>query len=588
VILCSHPQLVVFLLLVSMLLLPSHSLDPSRSAAPIFRRTLSGYETWFVESPRQDLAVSGLAHPGPVVLLERATGLVLRELSPNASAFGAAFSDDQALVCIAERYALRVYEPATGRLLSMKVIEMDGPDIAASGRALFLRGRQNGAEGLFRLDLRGSGLTEDGPLARVAALPPGIVLGGNKAASQTTDPLPAELRETFFRALPPRVMRRSSAAVLAKGAVVQLDLRSGRPRRILDLDGADPQIFETDRFERIGVACAPKGADHYVYLWRLDPAAEAAVQRPERSYQIPLHPVRLVPSDSAAEVWISGFRGGRDIGGGRIIETVDAAGMLDLETGVWKESTKDEAPSWAEAKSSNGIAEAPHPGRLFYRMLDHGVIAAGSPKTGEPVVYLSADGRGEWAAFTPDGRWDGSPGALGSLLLMSDGLRTWTPDPERDPGFTPGLVEALVADFEKVRLSIVMDRGESARYRVGEEATVLVSVDKPVWLRLYHVEEGGKTRLIWPNDYELRQWIDPGADLPFPPTGAKYSFQVTSPGGLETIIAFASTRHFIPDDPNLPSTGDPDPGSQVKRGYEKPEYYPRASASARTRYTVTE
>lgn len=565
---------------------PAFAQDAVWPSEFVFRRTLSGYETWFVESPRGDLAVAGLAHQGPVVILERSTGLVLRELSPNAQAFCAAFSDDQDLLFVAERYVLKVYEVRAGRLRSVHGVEIGGPDIAVAGRILFLRGRINGSEGLFRLDPGGPGTEEAGTLTRVSALPPGIVLGGTRAAAADKDPLPSYLRKTFSRVFPPRVVGRLSAAVLAEGAVVLLDLRTGRPERVLDLDGSEPQLFETDYFGRIGAAYAPKGSDHYLHLWRLDSATAPAVQRPEHSYPLPLHPVSLAISDSGTEAWISGFRGGRDIGGGRIIETVDAAGLLDLRTGAWKESAKDAAPSWAVEKTGLGVEELVLPGRLRYRMLDHGVIEARDPKTGEALVYLRVDGRGEWAAFTPGGRWDASPGALGSLLYRSDGLRTWAPDPARDGGFTPGLVQALAEAVESIRLSVNVDRGEGGAYRIGEELTVLVSVDRPVWLRLYHIQADGTAELIWPNNHDFKQWIPAGADQRIPAADDRYSFTIRPPLGKESILAFASTRPFLPGHPGLPDTGEPDHGPSIPRGMTEPESWPEASASARIEITV--
>ncbi len=583
-----HRKIISFLLLLLSAHLPSVAQDAARSGEFLFHRTLSGFETWFAESPRGDLAVAGLAEQGPVVLLERSTGLVLRELSPNAQAFGAAFSADQDLVFVTERYILKVYEVRTGRVRSVHRVEMEGPYLVVAGRVLFLRGRVDGSEGLFRLDPGGPGTGEDGTLTRVPALPPGIVLGGTRAAAADKDPLPSDLRKTFSRVFPPRVVGRLSAAVLAEGAVVLLDLRTGRPGRILDLDGSEPKLFETDYFGRIGAAYAPRGSDHYLHLWHLDSATAPAVQRPDNRYQVPLHPVRLAISNSGTEAWISGFRGGRDIGGGRIIETVSAAGFLDLKTGSWKESAKDEAPSWAVEKTSLGVEELVQPGRLRYRMLDHGVVEARDPKTGDPLVHLSVDGRGEWAAFAPDGRWDASPGALGSLLYRSDGLRTWAPDPARDGGFTPGLVQALAEAAESIHLSVNVDRGEGGVYRIGEEITILVSVDRPVWLRLYYIQEDGTAKLIWPSDHVRKQWIPAGTDQRFPPVDDWYSFKLTPPLGRESILAFASTRPFEPGHPGLPDTGKQDQGSSVPRYITEPESWPPASASARTTFTVTE
>jgi hypothetical protein len=46
-------------------------------------------------------------------------------------------------------------------------------------------------------------------------------------------------------------------------------------------------------------------------------------------------------------------------------------------------------------------------------------------------------------------------------------------------------------------LSVTTERGDSGVYGIGEDI-VLVSVNKPVWLRLYHIDAEGKAKYCGP------------------------------------------------------------------------------------------
>jgi len=468
---------------------------------------------------------------------------------------------------------------------------MAGPDIAIDGRVLYFRGRVEGKVGFYRLDI-GNPSTRDALVAEsLTILPPQIVLGAGLAAGAAPgeSALPRDLADTFFRDSPAFFLPREDLLVSrVQGAVVLFDRKSGHPARILSLGTSNPELFECDSSVKTCIAYASDGADHFIHLWRLEEVAGQAAINASRIYRVPLHPVTMALSPAKREAWLSGFRGGRDIGGGKIVEAVSAAGMLDLQTGAWTDLKVDDVPSWAEVRTQQRAKHISRPGCPDYRMLDNGAVEISGPVSGEPLAYLRVDGNGDWAAFAPDGRWDGSPGGFGRLLYMSDGLRTWTPDTSRDQGYSPGLVEKIVKSFESVHLTVTTERGDDARYRVGEEFIILVTVDKPVWLRLYHVQEDGKAELIWPNGYVWKQWIPAGVDQRLPFLDDRYSFNITLPGGRESILAFASTRHFMTGDPDLPVTGEPDSGSRVTRNYEDPEYYPVATARARVNFLVEE
>ncbi len=139
-------------------------------------------------------------------------------------------------------------------------------------------------------------------------------------------------------------------------------------------------------------------------------------------------------------------------------------------------------------------------------------------------------------------------------------------------------------------LSVTTERGDSGVYGIGEDIVLLVSVNKPVWLRLYHIDAEGKAKLLWPNPYVIRGIVDPGEGIRFPNLRDRFVLRVEPPTGTERILAVASTRPLYPNDPLLPSVVNPesDPGAYIPRGLTKAELYPPERVEASVSFEVRE
>jgi hypothetical protein len=117
-------------------------------------------------------------------------------------------------------------------------------------------------------------------------------------------------------------------------------------------------------------------------------------------------------------------------------------------------------------------------------------------------------------------------------------------------------------------VSVSTDRGPGAVYREGERMTVLVTVSKSAWLKVYHVDATGSLKLIWPNAFTPGQRVDPGVAIRIPGEGDRFSFLMTPPFGTEFIKVVASTQSFALDESSGATASSPfaDLGSKDIRG----------------------
>jgi hypothetical protein len=96
-------------------------------------------------------------------------------------------------------------------------------------------------------------------------------------------------------------------------------------------------------------------------------------------------------------------------------------------------------------------------------------------------------------------------------------------------------------------VSVSTDRGPGAAYREGEEMVVLVTVNKPAYAKIYHIDVTGKASLIWPNQFGGKGSLDPGAIMSIPGPRDAFKFLLTPPFGTEFIKVIASTTPFVPE-----------------------------------------
>lgn len=131
-------------------------------------------------------------------------------------------------------------------------------------------------------------------------------------------------------------------------------------------------------------------------------------------------------------------------------------------------------------------------------------------------------------------------------------------DPSAAAAATASSLAGIAADSGKgeLRVAVATERGAGAVYREGEKMVVLVKVNKPAYLKVYHVDATGTIRLILPNKFSPGlKLVQPGSVVRIPGESDPFSFDMTPPFGTEFIKVVASTVPFA-DDENRLSKGD--------------------------------
>ena len=97
-------------------------------------------------------------------------------------------------------------------------------------------------------------------------------------------------------------------------------------------------------------------------------------------------------------------------------------------------------------------------------------------------------------------------------------------------------------------VSVSTERGAGAVYREGERMTILITVNKSAWIKVYHVDATGAIKLIWPNAFTSGRRVDPGVVMTIPGETDAFAFDMTPPFGTEFIKIVASTIPFAVDE----------------------------------------
>jgi len=110
-----------------------------------------------------------------------------------------------------------------------------------------------------------------------------------------------------------------------------------------------------------------------------------------------------------------------------------------------------------------------------------------------------------------------------------------------------GLVGAPAAAhaLDALAVSLSTDRGPGGAYRDGENLQVLAVVNQDAYLKLYHVDVAGQTKLIWPNAFGGGDGkVLAGKAVSIPGPSDPFAFRLGAPYGTEFIKAVASTAPF--------------------------------------------
>ena len=115
-------------------------------------------------------------------------------------------------------------------------------------------------------------------------------------------------------------------------------------------------------------------------------------------------------------------------------------------------------------------------------------------------------------------------------------------------GFSQGIVvspQAIVVNpAPSFGVEVWLDRDTSGEgspvYQVGEQVTIGVRVDEASYVYLFDIRPNGEVTQIFPNRFDSNNRLRAGETRTFPPSGARYVFNIAPPRGLSKVIAVAS------------------------------------------------
>ena len=112
------------------------------------------------------------------------------------------------------------------------------------------------------------------------------------------------------------------------------------------------------------------------------------------------------------------------------------------------------------------------------------------------------------------------------------------------------LLALLVLNSSSLSIDIWTNK-DDAIYYPTEVLSVFFRTNKDCYVAIYDIEVGGREYRLFPPEGE-DGWVQGGRIYELPPETADYEYVIAGPGGIETIIALASTH-------GLPNRGDESP-----------------------------
>ncbi len=93
-------------------------------------------------------------------------------------------------------------------------------------------------------------------------------------------------------------------------------------------------------------------------------------------------------------------------------------------------------------------------------------------------------------------------------------------------------------------VEVWLDRDSSGdatpAYQIGEEISISVRPAEASYVYLFDVKSTGEITQIFPNRFDTNNYLRAGETRTFPPSGARYVFNIAPPRGLSKVIAVAS------------------------------------------------
>jgi len=97
------------------------------------------------------------------------------------------------------------------------------------------------------------------------------------------------------------------------------------------------------------------------------------------------------------------------------------------------------------------------------------------------------------------------------------------------------------------RLDLWIDKGAGGTYEAGDTLTVSVRAAEACYLKLIYLDASNNHIVIYPNAFQRDTRIAADRTVIIPAAGAGFDFTIQPPFGAETLVAFASTTAFPPD-----------------------------------------
>jgi len=122
--------------------------------------------------------------------------------------------------------------------------------------------------------------------------------------------------------------------------------------------------------------------------------------------------------------------------------------------------------------------------------------------------------------------------------------------------------------LDALALSLSTDRGPGGAYRDGENLKVHASVNQDSYVRLFHIDAAGSTKLMWPNRFGGGDGrLKAGASGTIPGPGDPFDFKLGAPYGTEFVKAVASSEPFARSEADFQDLGT-DARGIISRGLD--------------------
>jgi len=110
--------------------------------------------------------------------------------------------------------------------------------------------------------------------------------------------------------------------------------------------------------------------------------------------------------------------------------------------------------------------------------------------------------------------------------------------------YTNCALDAPVLAKNDFKTMIWTDKGLNGLYRKDEKMVLKVKSEKDCYVKIYHTDVNGKIQLIFPNNWEQKNFLKANQAYKIPNEKMDFEFEMGAPYGIETIRLVAQTYQF--------------------------------------------